>query len=559
MFECHIDYVGPALTRRTFLAGSVIAGIRGAVFDVRPATLDLRDPLRKAIECVVNRMDPAMNFQPWFAIDVVNGRPTRLRHDIWDFGDTSGRFLEALILARQMVEPDRDAIIAEERIRRFFNSLFDSSGLIYNPMLKQPDHMFAQGSALYALVTDFEQWRDPSVRVRIENFIAALNRAAKQESDYLWFPQVATQKGACPHQAAYQILPAVRFYELTGYAPALRFAARLSRWPLYHDDTVLPSGAITKTGWEGHLHAWMDTFSGILRCSRAGGPNLSHQEVYERAYRVFKWVKATHTSPFGWVADSVGAKTCETDTITSAIRLALELIKEGHTEYWNDIERFVRNQLIENQFVDVDRLELTDPNLIRGIRGSFESWADPNTLLAVKNADIEGCCINGGMRGLFLASQNAIQETLEQTRVNLLISAITPSLEVASYLPFEGRIDLYPGNSKHIRVRTPDWLDPKEVRVSGPNGLKTETEASGLYLKNVMSGVPIILRFEQNNSERQHLVAGRTYQALWKGDTVLRLLPLGSPYPIFQRENLNRSNPRPKPKDLSPIAQKVHW
>jgi hypothetical protein len=547
------------MTRRTFLATPVIAGIHATTPEVRPATLDLREPLRRAVECVINRMDPAMNFQPWFAIDVVNGRPTKLRHDTWDFGDTSGRFLEALILARQMIEPDREMIVAEERIRRFLNSLFDSSGLVFNPMLKGPDHMFAQGSALYALVTDYEQGRDPAVRGRIENFIGALNKAAKQERDYLWFPQVATPKSACPHQAAYQVLPAVRFYELTGYAPALRFAARLSRWPLYHDDTVLPSGAITKTGWEGHLHAWMDTFSGIVRCSRAGGPDLNHQEVCERAHRVFEWVKATHTSPFGWVADSVGAKTCETDTITSAIRLALELIKEGHAEYWNDIERFLRNQLIENQFVDMDRLKLDDPKLIRGLRGAFESWADPNTLLAVKNADIEGCCINGGIRGLFLASQNAIQETAEETRVNLLISAVTSDLEVASYLPFEGRLDLYPSSSKQIRVRTPDWLDPKGVRVSGPNSLQVERESSGVSLNSARPGTSITLRFEQKESERQHLVAGRTYQAQWRGDTVLRLLPAGGPYPIFQREVLNQASPRSKPRDLSPIAQRVHW
>src|SRR6185437_5386504 len=163
--------------------------------------------------------------------------------------DTSGRFVEALILARQMIPADPAMTTAENRIRRFFYSLFDSTGLVYNPILKKPDHMFAQGSALYALVTEFEQSQNPAIRARIEKFIGALNKSAVQERDYLWFPQVATTKGACPHQAAYQILPAVRFYELTGYAPALRFAARLSRWPLYHDDTVLPIGAITKTGW----------------------------------------------------------------------------------------------------------------------------------------------------------------------------------------------------------------------------------------------------------------------------------------------------------------------
>ena len=346
---------------------------------------------------------------------------------------------------------------------------------------------------------------------------------------------------------------------MTGYTPALQFAARLSRWPLYHDDTVTPNGVITKTGWEGHLHAWMDTFSGILRCARAGAPDLNHPEISERAYRVFEWVKANYTSPFGWVADSVGATTCETDTITSAIRLALELIKEGHSEYWNDVERFVRNQLVENQFRNVETLHLADPMLIRGIRGCFESWADPNTLLAVKNGDIEGCCINGGIRGLFLASQNAIQETTEEVRVNILISAISSSVEVASYLPYQGRLDLYISGAKRIRVRTPDWLHPNDVRVNASAGVHVERQSSAVVLKGPVAGAPITLRFEQPEVERVHEVAKRSYRALWRGDTVVQLLPAGNPYPIFQRPALNKSAAPLKPKDISPISQQVHW
>jgi hypothetical protein len=547
------------MTRRSFLATPAICWIPATAAELRPATIDLREPLHSAVECIINRLDPAKDYQPWFAVDVVNGRPTRLRHDVWDFGDTSGRFLEGLILARQMIPPDSAMTTAEDRIRKFFNSLFDSTGLVYNPVLKRPDHMFAQGSALYALVTEFEEGRDPAVRTRIEKFIGALDKSAVQEKDYLWFPQVATKKGACPHQAAYQVLPAVRFYELTGHKPALQFAARLSRWPLYHDETVTAHGVITKTGWEGHLHAWMDTFSGILRCARAGAPGLDHREVSERAYRVFEWVKANYTSPFGWVADSVGATTCETDTITSAIRLALELIKEGRTEYWNDIERFLRNQLIQNQFNNVEVLHLTDPILTRGIRGSFESWADPNTLLAVKNGDIEGCCINGGIRGLFLASQNAIQETAGEVHVNLLISAASPSLEVASYLPYEGRLDLYATASKKIRVRTPDWMDSDKVHVSGPAELHVERQPSAVLISGAVTGDPITLQFEQPTVERTHTVATRAYRARWRGDTVVRLLPQGSPYPIFQRSSLNQSVTPLKPRDVSPISQRVHW
>jgi hypothetical protein len=528
------------MNRRRFLAavsGSCIASaFPRTTSSVRPLSLDLRIPLRLAVSCVINRMDPSAHYRPWFAVDVKNCTPTKLRHDVWDFGDTSGRFLEALILARQMIEPTANMLQAERRIRTFLDSLIDSSGLVWNPEQKGTDHMFSQGSALYGLVTDFEARRDSALRRQIELFIAGLDRRAHHEADYLWFPEVATPIAPCAHMAAYQVFPIVRFYELTGYAAALNYAEQLSRWAFYHDPTVTADGVITKTAWEGHLHAWMDTFAGIIRCARAGG-GLDRKAVVTRSQKLYAWVKRNYTSPYGWVADSVGSKTCETDTITSAIRLALELIKEGHTEYWNDIERFVRNQLVENQFRDVDRLGIQDPLTASGLRGAFESYANPNTLIAIQEGTIEGCCINGGIRGLFLAYQNAIHETDAAIHVNLLLSHATPSVEVVSYLPYEGRLDLHPKTSKTLRVRCPDWLNPEAMRVEGPLGLRhePESETHSLRISGVKPSMRIILSFEQREEKSTSVVAGKNYDVRWRGDTVLHLSPPGEPYPIYQR------------------------
>ena len=552
------------MNRRDFLAlvpSSPLTRAFGRTSAVlRPATLDLRDPMRCAVECLLNRMDPSQNYRPWFAVEVVNHQPMRLRHDVWDFGDTSGRFLEALILARQMVPATRGMFVGEQRIRRFLVSLLDEQGLVWNPDRKAPDHMFAQGSALYGLVTDFEASPDAALRDRIEKFIVGLDRAAAHEKDYLWFPQVATKIAPCSHMAVYQVLPIIRFYELTGYRPALVYAEQLSRWALYHDPTVTADGVITKTFWEGHLHAWMDTFSGIIRCSRAGS-GLDHAEVAGRSRKLYEWVRANHTSPFGWVADSVGSKTCETDTITSAIRLALELIREGHTEYWDDIERFVRNQLVENQFRDVQRLDIADTETARAVRGCFESYADPNTLLAIEKGDIEGCCINGGMRGLFLAYQNAITETNGEVHVNLLLSATTPSIEVASFVPYEGRLDLHAATSRPILVRCPAWLSPERVKVEASPRIRVGLEPGTRFLRitGAKPGAHVTLRFDQPEVERSHVVAGRSYRARWRGDTVTQMLPAGGTYPIFRRSWLDRDRAPMKPSDVSCRVPNVHW
>jgi hypothetical protein len=550
------------VTRRHFLALAAAASRAAGSgrMEPRPDTLDVREPMRLAVSCMIHRMDPARNYQPWFAVDVENRRPVALRHDIWDYGDTSGRFLEAFITARHMIAPSEEMLRNEGRIRTFLNTLIGPDGIVHNPETKQPDHMFAQGSALYALVTGYDDSRDAAMASRIRAFITGLNSAARHENDYLWFPQVATSIAPCSHQAAYQVLPVVRFYELTGDKAALHYAERLARWPFYHDSTVTEDGVITKTGWEGHLHAWMDTYSGILRCARASG-NLDKAAVVKRAQSLFEWVKASHTSRFGWVADSVGSKTCETDTITSAIRLALALVREGCHEYWDDIERFVRNQLIENQFREVSSLAIQDPHVARGLAGAFEAYADPNTLIAIEKGTIEGCCIGGGMRGLFLAYQNAIHETPDEIRVNLLLSSGRDSLEVASHMPFEGRMDLYLKTSKPTSVRCPPWLDPDSIRIDGPAGLahKLDVKTRYLRLSNTRPGSMIVLRFAQPEEEKTHLVVGRSYRALWRGDTVMALQPEGAPYPIFQRGGMRATEAPLVPRETQYRQPAIRW
>jgi hypothetical protein len=552
------------MERRDFLtsfgAGILSSALPRSESLAAPATLDLRTPLRLATSCIVNRMDPNENYRPWFAVDVKNGAPTKLRHDVWDFGDMSGRFLEALILARNVVEPTTPLLQAEARIRFFLGSLLTSRGLVMNPDTGNADHMFSQGSALFGLVTDLNDSGNPAVKLQIQTLIQALSDRAQHTTDYLWFPEVATSIAPCSHMAAYQVLPVVRFYELTGDSKALEYAEKLSRWAFYVDTTVTAEGVITKTGWEGHLHAWMDTYTGVIRCARAGG-NLNLQEVVERSHKLFEWVLLNQTSPFGWVADSVGSKTCETCTISSAIRLALELIREGYTEYWNVIERFVRNQLVQNQFRDVSRLQIRDAVTARGLRGAFESYADPNTLIAVDDETIEGCCINGGIRCLFLAYENAVHETDDTIRINLLLSHATAGIKVVSSFPHQGRVELYPRCSKDIFMRCPDWLSLKNVRVDGPAGLTYDNDASthSVRMRRARPGTRIILTLPQREETRKYVVAGRQYEVQWKGDTVTSVTPLGKTYPLYQGSTDLRLKASFDPSDGTYRQPKVRW
>ncbi|MGA8088883.1 MAG: hypothetical protein WCA10_16515 [Terracidiphilus sp.] len=211
------------------------------------------------------------------------------------------------------------------------------------------------------------------------------------------------------------------------------------------------------------------------------------------------------------------------------------MIKEGNTEYWDDVERFVRNQLVANQFRDVERLRIDDPATAKGLRGAFESYAAPNTLIASRDSGIEGCCINGGVRGFFLAYQNAVQESKDATQINLLVSHATSSVRVVSYLPREGRLDLYPKSSKPLLIRLPGWLQAKDVTIDSSVGIKLAAETDGHFLRvsGAKQGERIILHFKQREESAESVVAKERFDVSWRGDTVTRLTPGGKPYAIY--------------------------
>jgi hypothetical protein len=66
-------------------------------------------------------------------------------------------------------------------------------------------------------------------------------------------------------------------------------------------------------------------------------------------------------------------------------------------------------------------------------------------------------------------------------------------------LPFD--VDSHSTRVKRIRVRTPDWLRPNNVHISGPVGLRIEIEPSGISLR----GLSLAARsFYVSNSPKQN-------------------------------------------------------
>jgi DUF1680 family protein len=508
-------------------------------------TLDLREPMALAARAIVRRLDASQDYRPWFLLKGRNGIPTMPEHASWDLGDMTGRYLEGLILSRHMGISTPELSLAESRLGAYLLKLLGEDGLVHDPASGNADHSFSQGSALYGLVAWFEDSGDPAVRRATERLISGLLRRSLRRGDQLVDITVKLPEASGSHLAGYQIFPVIRFYELTGYPDALTLAEGLTRWVLA-DPVIGADGAITKPlSWEGHVHSWLDTLAGCLRTAR-NSTQLSRTEVLARCRAVYDWVQRTNATDFGWIATYPTGGSSETCAISSAIRLALELAAGGHPEYLDDVERFVRNQVVEAQFRDLGAyLGAPDPPTPL-LLGCFDSQSMPNCHLGTRGGEdvgnVEGCCLNGGMRALALA-WGAIQTFNEsELTINFGLSMNGPAAEVIGYQPFEGRVDVIPRSPGTLRVRLPRWAGPDSVKVSVAGKPRQWNFENGYA---VVAGLPpktrVSIQYPLREREEDVVVGGQRFQVRWKGDVVVDVSPSRGREPTY----CNRLKPVP--------------
>lgn len=519
-------------------------------------SLDLRQPMRLGAEAIARRLDPAQEYRPWFLIRGSNNIPCIPEHASWDLGDMTGRYLESLIQARHMGIWSPELSQAEAHLQKFLFKILGHDGLVHDPQSGAIDHSFSQGSALFGLFACFEDSGDPAVRVAIERLISGQLKRVEQRGDLLIDPSVKLEQSSGSHLAGYQIYPVIRFYELTGYGDALTLAEGLTGWAL--EDPVLgPSGEITKPlSWEGHIHSWLETMAGCVRTAR-NSSRLDRQKTIARARGLYDWIQRSNGSSFGWIATYPTGGSSETCAISSAIRLTLELAACGFPEYLDDVERFVRNQVIAAQFKDLSWYTNVPGGPQKGVvtpllLGCFDSQSMPNGHLGTRGGEdvgtVEGCCLNGGMRALFLAWDSIQQSDENGVTVNFALTRSGPACDVIGYQPQEGRVDMITRVPGSVRVRLPSWVHKDRVSVTLDNKpVAWEFAAPFVVLPFVDRGHRVSVRYPLREGQEEVICGGQQFNIHWRGDVVIGVDPPGKGEPTCSADRRDTREPCPPP------------
>jgi hypothetical protein len=150
-----------------------------------------------------------------------------------------------------------------------------------------------------------------------------------------------------------------------------------------------------------------------------------------------------------WTKPWGGGETCE---MADMVALAIRLSDSGIGGYWEDVDRFVRNQLVEQQHVPETGTEKAIGTFVIG--GEFVS---------IREGQIAGCCTDNGSQALYYAWESILRVVGKHVRINLLLNRASPQMDIDSYLPYEGKVVLKNKKAKSCSVRLPAWVDLKAV------------------------------------------------------------------------------------------------
>lgn len=525
-----------------------------------------KDYAELSVHFLTNMVDKKRNFLPYWLIDL-ECEPARAQHCRCDDAEICASWAEALLLLQEFTSnPDTDAVL--KGLTEITMEGFHEDGLHYNSPYPWTDHIFAsmheQAYIASFLTTWYERKKSPVAKEKMDQLVSGLLKIAnkkelvtfwggtyKQPRKSYFFTGDAIYDGIGwdltktrgSGEEATRNHPMVgaltKYYELTGNKEALDLAEGLINY------SVIESHYFSYKGeFAGHVHTHLWIAIGLARLARITG-NETYKTLVRDIYEYGKKI----SSSFGFVPEfghfnHPGHITSESCCIKDMIELAYEMIRLGYDE-WDLIDRFARNQLVENQmqngdFLSTDNtLEDTDEetfqNMNTRIVGGFTGHAEPNSIPITNRRALAGCCSGIAPQAHHLVWEMAVTKEDNIVYVNLPIDKETDEISVNCEYPNEGKMTVMVKLDCSLRIRIPEWAGQRiSVKINGVS-VPLFWDKNYLNLECAKEGDQIIITHELQTIERTELVAGTEYTVWWRGSHVVKMLPEGKPYQLYIR------------------------
>jgi hypothetical protein len=268
----------------------------------------------------------------------------------------------------------------------------------------------------------------------------------------------------------------------------------------------------------------------------------------------------------GWIPEFYlpGYPSADADPLADVLGIALKLTDAGHGDYWDDIDRFVRNQFAEQQLTGTASLqalsdrspkkplkqfESSDRVIERSIGAYGSSVSGNDWALGLASTGIAQCCTGSSTRTLYYVWNRMVDFRDDQLRVHLLMNRASQWADIYSYIPYTGRVDVKMKRAcRNVQLRAPEWIRSSSLELACKvNGDPRALTWDGRYVNvgPLKKGDKIVVTFPIHELTVQENIGPVKYTLVLKGNTVVSIDPKGKNVPLYQGRERYRSDQAP--------------
>lgn len=530
---------------------------------------------------ITNMVDKAYDNLPYWLL-LPNKKPAEAAHCKVDDAELAGSWYEGLVSAMTMLNT-KEGDDVKQSLRRHLMKSWGEHGLRFSepyPWTHTIHSSFHEmGYILPALNMITEEYPDDEEAERrtselirgmrslvIERKVRTFWSGDFNETEPIYeFPNDVylkdggfdftrhTGRGEQAIRNAVSLQALVRRYELKGDEVALDLAQGIANFVLG------PSRYFNyKMEFFGHVHSAVWFACGLVKLGR-----LTDNEKYiTKGKAIYDYVRSI-SSDFGWVPEyaqwhPMDEEHCETCCIRDMVICADELIRCGYKEYWNDINLFARNQLVENQvkytgYVVCDNEKpdgngITYHDIDKRMIGGFTGGSEPNSISLSRFRSIAGCCVGTAPVALKTIWDNVITTENDTLVLNIPCDKKTDSLIAESDIPNEGKIRLKAVKDCKAGFRMYEWMG-KNVSFTLNGQSITIDAVDSICALELKVGDVLELTFPIETVAKKEIVRGTEFTVYWRGCDVVDVTPRGEHVRLYQRDD---SIPKyyPLPEDV---------
>jgi len=582
--------------------------------DLVPATLDLAERGRLSVNALTGMLNPNMDWEMYTGVYHYADPPVMV-HSSGDLA-TMGKYVEAIPLVRTMCGSDQN-LEAERGLSEVFLKMQGEDGLIYLPLPGRPwtlpvamepnsglpgrndgiDQVSLLGYGNTRSMIGFlvqgkkdpdgpwleaaRKMNDGFKRTIIEDGDIAYTFSTWTHPDRKVVKPDHPPRGIMGGMIAWLATALVRYDQAVGDPESTRLATKLIRYSMgdlnYYDEDgkFMADGPGVGGGPYAEKSAHFYTHAKNITAALYIMNRTGNKEFLDKALKAYEWGKKAGEDLLGYfpvVTTDVpgGFFTSETCEVSDMCIAAIKFSQLG-IDKWDDVDRWVRNQLAENQLTKIGWLKdgsldlsestvkiesfekglYTTDRVAERTLGAFGGWPGVNDWVSQDDwgtgqhlgNTIMNCCSGSGARGLYFIWRNIVTYDEGRLRVNLLLNRASKWADVYSHIPYTGRVDVKMKQDLALEIRIPEWVKPEEAECT-VDGESRKLSFDGRYAKvgdvhpgeKVTMNFPIFERTDVINVQRGE------YKIVRRGNNVVSIDPPGKYHPFYQRDHYRRGH-----------------